>query len=178
MPLIRVDLPRALFDDKGPAISREIHQAQIDSLDIPADDRFQLFHPHDDGEIIFDATYGGVDRRSLVVIQIVMVRRYQVDAAASALGGQYYGYALRGDGDPPRRPVPAAEQKAALDALAATLASTELVVPPRVLTGLAPRPSGYDMHRELFPRYTGLPFDPVTPGLTAADDGKNEASTT
>jgi hypothetical protein len=25
------------------------------------------------------------------------------------------------------------------------------------------------MHRELFPRYTGLPFDPVTPGLAAAD---------
>lgn len=45
MPLTRVDLPRALFDDKGPTISREIHQAQIDSLDIPADDRFQLLHP-------------------------------------------------------------------------------------------------------------------------------------
>jgi hypothetical protein len=25
------------------------------------------------------------------------------------------------------------------------------------------------MHRELFPRYTGLPFDPVTPGIAAAD---------
>jgi hypothetical protein len=25
------------------------------------------------------------------------------------------------------------------------------------------------MHRELFPRYTGLPFDPITPGLAAAD---------
>jgi len=103
------------------------------------------------------------------LVPVFLHHRYQVDAAASALGGQYYGYALRGDGDPPRRPVPAAEQKAALDALAGTLASTELVVPPRVLAALAPRPSGYDMHRELFPRYTGLPFDPVTPGLTAAD---------
>ena len=103
------------------------------------------------------------------LVPVFLHHRYQVDAAASALGGQYYGYALRGDGDPPHRPVPAAEQKAALDALAATLASAELVVPPRVLAALAPRPSGYDMHRELFPRYTGLPFDPVTPGLTAAD---------
>jgi hypothetical protein len=34
---------------------------------------------------------------------------------------------------------------------------------------LPPRPSGYPRHRELFPRFTGLPFDPVTPGLVAAD---------
>jgi hypothetical protein len=34
---------------------------------------------------------------------------------------------------------------------------------------MAPRPSGYQRHRELFPRYTGLPFDPITPGLVAAD---------
>ena len=103
------------------------------------------------------------------LVPLFLHHRYQVDAAASALGGQYYGYALRGDGEPPRRPVPAAEQTAALEALAATLASAELVVPPRVLDALAPRPAGYPMHRELFPRYTGLPFDPVTPGLSAAD---------
>lgn len=34
---------------------------------------------------------------------------------------------------------------------------------------LAPRPASFGLHRELFPRYTGLPFDPVTPGLMAAD---------
>ena len=103
------------------------------------------------------------------LVPLFLHHRYQVEAAASALGGQHYIYALRGDGEPARRPVPAAEQKAALDALAATLTSSELVVPPRVLALLAPRPAGFDMHRELFPRYTGLPFDPVTPGLTAAD---------
>ncbi|MEO5819908.1 MAG: zinc-dependent metalloprotease [Vicinamibacteraceae bacterium] len=103
------------------------------------------------------------------LVPLFLHHRYQVDAAASALGGQYYGYALRGDGETPRRPVPAAEQKAALDALAATLSSSELVVPRPILEALAPRPSGYEMHRELFPRYTGLLFDPLTPGLTAAD---------
>lgn len=79
MPLIRVDLDRALFDSKHDELSREIHQAQIDALDIPADDKFQTFHPHDADEIKFDPTYGGVDRRSLVIIQILMVRRYTVE---------------------------------------------------------------------------------------------------
>ncbi|MGH9346189.1 MAG: zinc-dependent metalloprotease [Vicinamibacterales bacterium] len=103
------------------------------------------------------------------LVPLFLHHRYQVEAAASALGGQHYIYALRGDGQAGRRPVPASEQKAALEALASTLKSSELVVPRRVLETLAPRPSGYPRHRELFPRYTGLPFDPVAPGLVAAD---------
>ena len=103
------------------------------------------------------------------LVPLFLHHRYQVEAAASALGGQHYIYSLRGDGQQGRRPVPAAEQQAALDALAATLKPSELVIPQQVLDALAPRPSGYPRHRELFPRYTGLPFDPVTPGLVAAD---------
>lgn len=79
MPLVQVDLPRALFDEKGGKMSSEIHQALIDSLAIPADDKFQVFRPRDEGEIIFDPGYNGVDRRSLVLIQVLMVHMYPVD---------------------------------------------------------------------------------------------------
>jgi hypothetical protein len=103
------------------------------------------------------------------LVPLFLHHRYQVEAAASALGGQHYIYSMRGDGQLGTRPVSAAEQKAALEALAATLRSSELVVPKQALEKLAPRPSGFQRHRELFPRYTGLPFDPVTPGLVAAD---------
>jgi len=103
------------------------------------------------------------------LVPLFLHHRYQVEAAASALGGQHYTYALRGDGQVPTRPVPAAEQRAALDALAATLRASELVVPKKALDKLSPRPSGFQRHRELFPRFTGLPFDPVSPGLVAAD---------
>ena len=79
MPLVQVDLPRALFDEKGGKISSEIHQALIDSLAIPADDKFQVFRPRDEGELIFDPGYNGVDRRSLILIQVLMVHMYPVD---------------------------------------------------------------------------------------------------
>lgn len=79
MPLVQVDLPRALFDEKGGKISSEIHQALIDSLAIPADDKFQVFRPRDEGEIIFDPGYNDVDRRSLILIQVLMVHMYPVD---------------------------------------------------------------------------------------------------
>ncbi len=78
MPLIQVDLDRALYEAKHEELSREIHQAQIDALDIPADDLFQVFRPHDAGELKFDPTYGGVDRQNLLLIRITMVHRYPV----------------------------------------------------------------------------------------------------
>jgi hypothetical protein len=79
MPLVQVDLPRPLFAEKGTRISDEIHQAFIDALEVPADDKFQIFRPRETGELVFDPGYGGVDRRSLVVIQVLMVRRYTVE---------------------------------------------------------------------------------------------------
>jgi phenylpyruvate tautomerase PptA (4-oxalocrotonate tautomerase family) len=80
MPLVQVDLPRPLFEEKGTQISTEIHQAFIDALKIPADDKFQVFRPREGGELVFDPGYGGVDRRNLILIQVLMVRSYAVES--------------------------------------------------------------------------------------------------
>jgi len=104
-----------------------------------------------------------------VLVPAYLYHRYQVDAAASALGGMHYIYALRGDGRDPTPPVPAAEQRAALSALLVTLRPSELTLPDEVVRKLPPRPSGYERSRELFPRYTGLMFDKITPAVIASD---------
>jgi Met-zincin/Domain of unknown function (DUF5117) len=104
-----------------------------------------------------------------VLVPLYLHHRYQVEAAASALGGLHYTYAFRGDGREPVKPVPAKEQRAALDALMASLKPSELALPSAVLNSLPPRPSGYGMHRELFPRTTGMAFDPIAPAVVAAD---------
>jgi Met-zincin/Domain of unknown function (DUF5117) len=103
------------------------------------------------------------------LVPIYMYHRYAVEAAASAVAGQDYVYAMRGDGRQPTRWVPADKQKAALDALVATLKPSELAVPKTALDKIPPRPSGYGMHRELFARYTGDAFDPISPASIAAD---------
>ena len=102
-------------------------------------------------------------------VPLFLHHRYQVEAAASVLGGQEFVYALRGDGRQPTRWASAAQQKAALEALMSTLRPSELRVPAAVLDNLPPRPSGYPPHRELFPRDTGLTFDAITPAVVAAD---------
>jgi hypothetical protein len=104
-----------------------------------------------------------------VLVPLYLHHRYQVEAAASVLGGQHYTYALRGDGQIPTRPASAAEQKRALDALLLTLKPSELKIPESVLKLIPPRPSGYGPHRELFPRFTGGAFDAISPAVAAAD---------
>ncbi|GAA4261698.1 tautomerase family protein [Dactylosporangium darangshiense] len=76
MPLIQVHLDRAVFTASQAEIGDAIHDAQVEVLGIPADDRFQIFLPHDAGELKFDPGYNGVDRRSLLVVRIVAVRMY------------------------------------------------------------------------------------------------------
>lgn len=103
------------------------------------------------------------------LVPLYLHHRYQVEAAVKALGGAYYTYALRGDEQEPLRPVPAGEQRRALDALLSTLDPAELTLPRGVLETLPPRPFTYPAHRELFQRYTGLVFDAVSPSVAAAD---------
>ena len=103
------------------------------------------------------------------LVPLYLHHRYQITAAASALGGQDYHYATRGDGRAGSRWVPAAAQGDALDALLGSIAPAELVLPLPLLEKLSPRVPGYGMHRELFPRTTGLVFDPLAPAVVLAN---------
>ena len=103
------------------------------------------------------------------LVPLYMHHRYSVEAAASVLGGQHYIYAMRGDGRTPTKAPTAAEQKRALDALLLTLKASELKIPESILKLIPPRPPGYGPHRELFPRFTGLTFDAISPAVVAAD---------
>ena len=103
-----------------------------------------------------------------VLVPLYMHHRYQVTAAASVLGGLHYTYAKRGDGLEPVRPASVSEQKRALDALVRSIRPAELTIPSAVLDKLPPRPAGYGRSRELFPRYTGIMFDAVSPSVVAS----------
>jgi hypothetical protein len=103
------------------------------------------------------------------LVPLYLHHRYQAEATTKVVAGQYYTYAMRGDGQEPLRPVPASEQQAALAALLRTLQPGELVIPKGLLETLPPRPFRFDPHQELFARNTGLVFDAVAPATAAAD---------
>jgi hypothetical protein len=103
------------------------------------------------------------------LVPIFMYHRYAVESAASMVAGQDYIYGMRGDKRTPTKGVGVDDQRKALDALATTLRPNELTVPALVLALIAPRPPGWGLHRELFPRTTGDTFDPLSPATVAAD---------
>ena len=80
MPLIQIDLERELFDAKKEEISKAVHDAQIEVLNAPEDDLFQVYRPHEPGEFVFSPTFGGVDRQHLFLIRITMVHLHPVAA--------------------------------------------------------------------------------------------------
>ncbi|MGE0816822.1 MAG: zinc-dependent metalloprotease [Vicinamibacterales bacterium] len=103
------------------------------------------------------------------LVPIYMYHRYAVESTSSMLGGQDFVYAMRGDGRTPVKWETAANQRKALEALASTLAPSELTLSKQILEAIPPRPPGYGLHRELFPRTTGEAFDPVNPASIAAE---------
>jgi hypothetical protein len=103
-----------------------------------------------------------------VLVPLYLHHRYAVDATSGVLGGQDYIYALRGDGRTPTRWAPAAEQRAALTSLMGTISPSALALPTSLFSLIPPRPPGYGMTRELFPRNTGGAFDVITPAASAA----------
>jgi hypothetical protein len=104
-----------------------------------------------------------------VLVPLYLHHRYQAEAATKLIGGEWYSYALRGDGQLPLHPVAGADQLRALDAVLATVAPDALALPTVVLKRIPPRPFTYDATRELFPRWTGLVFDRISPAAAAAD---------
>jgi hypothetical protein len=102
------------------------------------------------------------------LVPIYLLHRYQVEAASKMIGGLYYTYAVKNDGQPVTRFIPAAEQWKAFNALMLTISPYALALPEKLLEKIPPRPDGYPRTRELFKSRTGLTFDPMAAAESAA----------
>ena len=84
-----------------------------------------------------------------VLVPLYLRHRYQIEATVKMLGGVYYTYALRGDGQSLPESVSGDRQVSALRSLLRTVEPGALRVPQRALELIPPRPPGYSAHREL-----------------------------
>ena len=103
-----------------------------------------------------------------VLVPIYLFHRYQLEAVTKMVGGMYYTYALRGDGQVITRSLSKEEQLRALNAVIDCLNPKLLAIPDNMQAD-STKASGYEYHRELFNRRTGLAFDPLAAAETAAD---------
>ncbi|HEX3131754.1 MAG TPA: zinc-dependent metalloprotease [Thermoanaerobaculia bacterium] len=104
-----------------------------------------------------------------VLVPVYFHHRYQLDGALKSVGGLDYTYAIRGDGQPPSKPVAADRQRKALEAVLQAISPETLDIPESVVSLMLPRPSGYNDNPEMFPTQAAPAFDPLAAASTAAD---------
>ncbi|MGZ3944535.1 MAG: zinc-dependent metalloprotease [Mucilaginibacter sp.] len=105
-----------------------------------------------------------------VLVPMYLMHRYQVEAASKMLGGLYYTFAIKNDGQTVTQFVPPAEQWKAFNALMGTITPGALALPEKLIEKIPPRPIGFPRTRETFKSRTGLTFDPMSAAESAASN--------
>ena len=73
MPLVRISLAKGKPEVYRRKVGDAVHRALVETIDVPALDRFQLITEHEAGDLVYDSMYLGIARSSdLVVIQITL----------------------------------------------------------------------------------------------------------
>lgn len=105
-----------------------------------------------------------------VLVPIYLLHRYQIEAVAKSIGGQYFTHAVKGDGQVPTAMVDPERQWRAFDALIKTIQPEALMMSEELIKKIPPRPTGYPSSIELFPGQTGPTFDPIAAAASAATE--------
>jgi len=102
------------------------------------------------------------------LVTTYLFHRFQLDSAASVIGGLYYHYKVRGDVQKHPEIVPAEKQYAGIDVMLGTIKPSTLALPEPLRNIMPPRPQHFLDHNDVFPGKTGLTFDAFAAAETAA----------
>lgn len=75
MPFARISLLKGKSPDYVKTLSDTIHKALVEAFEVPIDDRFQIIHQHEPGELIFDTYYMGGPRSNDYVLICITAGR-------------------------------------------------------------------------------------------------------
>ena len=71
MPFVNISLLKGKSQEYRRAIADGVHQALVDTYDVPPDDRFQIVKEYEPDELIYDENYLGIHRSpDVVFVQI------------------------------------------------------------------------------------------------------------
>lgn len=73
MPLVRIDLAKGKSAEHRKAIGEIIYTAMIETINVPADDKFQVITEHAPEDLNFPKSYLGIEySKDIVFIQITL----------------------------------------------------------------------------------------------------------
>jgi len=74
MPFVRIDLSDTRPVEMRSRIADAVHQALVETVDVPTDDRFQVVTAHRAGELRFAPAYLGIRHEDPVLVQVTLSR--------------------------------------------------------------------------------------------------------
>ena len=73
MPLVRISLREGTSGQYRQALADGVHQAMVEAIEIPAQDRFQIITEHPANGLIYDPSYLAIERSDkIVLVQITL----------------------------------------------------------------------------------------------------------
>jgi len=73
MPLVRISLREGKSADYRRAIGDAVHRAMVETINVPAADRFQVVNEYSQDDLIYDPSYLNIDRSDDVVfVQVTL----------------------------------------------------------------------------------------------------------
>ena len=73
MPLVRIALRAGKSESYRRAVADSVHRAMVETINVPAKDRFQIITEHDPSDLIYDPSYLDIPRTDdVVLIQITL----------------------------------------------------------------------------------------------------------
>jgi phenylpyruvate tautomerase PptA (4-oxalocrotonate tautomerase family) len=75
MPFVRAFVPQDLSDDQVAAISRAIHTSLVETVDVPANDRFQAITRQPANTLFYAPEYLGIEHGSKIVMMQIYLRK-------------------------------------------------------------------------------------------------------
>jgi phenylpyruvate tautomerase PptA (4-oxalocrotonate tautomerase family) len=73
MPLVRISILKGRSGAQKRALGDAVHHALVETMDVPALDRFHVITEHERGDLVYDREYLGIHRTDeLVIVQIAL----------------------------------------------------------------------------------------------------------
>jgi 4-oxalocrotonate tautomerase len=74
MPLVQISLRQGKSPEYRRAIADAVHRAMVETINVPAQDRFQLVNERDATGLIYDPAYLGIQRTDDVVFVQISIK--------------------------------------------------------------------------------------------------------
>ncbi|MGL4636946.1 MAG: tautomerase family protein [Beijerinckiaceae bacterium] len=94
MPLVRISIPTTVSRERQLALSNAVHDTMVETINVPAADRFQIITRHDADDLVMDPTFPDVQRAKESAIVHITLRGGRTNDQKRAL---YAGITARSE---------------------------------------------------------------------------------